>query len=66
MKNSLKGRKKRDTDAADSLYENNPSDYEDVMEALREEYPLEKRFLGEFFSHIFMYTNTYIQPKSPI
>jgi hypothetical protein len=49
MKNSIKGRKKRDVDAvgSDSLYENNPTDYEDIMEALREEYPLEKRFLGK-------------------
>jgi hypothetical protein len=56
MKNSLKGRKKRDIDAAgpDPLYENNPSDYEDIIQALREEYPLEKRFLGEFFFSHFM------------
>lgn len=47
MKNSIKGRKKRDVDATESLYEANPSDYEDLVEALKEEYPMEKRFLGE-------------------
>ena len=52
MKNSIKGRKKRDIDTAvnfpESLYDSNPSDYEDLVEALKEEYPMEKRFLGEF------------------
>lgn len=51
MKNSIKGRKKREIDAGgipESLYETSPSDYEDLVEALKEEYPMEKRFLGEF------------------
>lgn len=52
MKNSIKGRKKRDTDAVvagfpEWLYQsNNPSDYDD--ENVEMEDPLEKRFLGEF------------------
>lgn len=53
MKNNIKGRKKRDVDAVIGPdAENNLSDYEDVLDVLREEYPLEKRFLGEFlFTH---------------
>lgn len=46
MKNSLKGRKKREIGDAlpdPLLYQTNPYDYEE----LADEYPLEKRFLGE-------------------
>lgn len=49
MKNTIKGRKKRDIGDAllpDSLlYQTYPSDYDEFAD----EYPLEKRFLGKSF-----------------
>lgn len=56
MKNSIKnGRKKREIsgEALESVYQNGPLDYEELLQSLSEEYPhmmqnQEKRFLGEF------------------
>lgn len=47
MKNTIKGRKKREigdgSALPDSLYQTYPSDYDEFAD----EYPLEKRFLGK-------------------
>lgn len=47
MKNTIKGRKKREIGDGgvlpDSLYQTYPSDYDEFAD----EYPLEKRFLGK-------------------
>jgi hypothetical protein len=54
MKNSLKGRKKREiggggeTEVNEPVFQNGPLDYEELLQALNEDGPYaEKRFLGE-------------------
>lgn len=55
------GRKKREAgngEAMESVYQNGPIDYEELLQSLNEDFPYmmqnptEKRFLGEFFSFL--------------
>ena len=53
MKNSIKGRKKREIgegEALEPVFQNGPIDYEELLQSLNEDFPYiqaEKRFLGE-------------------
>lgn len=66
LKNSIKGRKKREiggeTEINEPVFQNGPVDYEELLQTLNDDFPYaEKRFLGMYLLYLtHSYKNIYL------